>query len=333
MSVAPAVAVPVIDMAPFIEGGARLRSGVARRFGDAFEQTGFAAIVNHGVPAALARTTYAQARAFFALPEAEKAGLSPPERVKGRGYLPMGIESVAATLSGETPPDLCEALVFASLQRERAGAGKPNLWPTQPAGFAGTVNAWFDALHMLCGRLMRMSALALELPEDWFAASFEEPALTLRFVNYPDQRAEPAPGQLRYGVHHDYGGLTILRQDDAPGGLQICGRDGLWHDVPSIPDSFVINVGDLMQRWTNGRWRSTLHRVTNPPRSLTGSTQRLSMVAFTGPNEGTTVECLPSCQGSGNPPRFAPVNAGDYVRAKLAASMELKTAPDGGRRQ
>lgn len=320
------MAIPVIDIGPFADGGEQARLDVARRFGRAFETAGFAAIVNHGVSADLASRTYAQARAFFALPLAAKERLVPPERVKSRGYLPMGIESVAATLSGETPPDLCEALVFASLQAEREGSGKPNLWPTEPVGFDTTIQSWFDALKDLSARLMRMSALALDLPEDWFAPFYERPALTLRFVNYPDQAVEPPPGQLRYGAHHDYGGLTILRQDNAPGGLEVRDLENRWHDVPAIPDSFVINVGDLMQHWTNGRWRSTLHRVSNPSRSFTGSTQRLSMVAFTGPNEKATVECLPSCCGPDNPPRFKPVVAGDYIRSKLSASMDLKSA-------
>ena len=96
--------------------------------------------------------------------------------------------------------------------------------------------------------------------------------------------------------------------------------------MAAIPDSFVINVGDLMQHWTNGRWRSTLHRVVNPSRALTGSTQRLSMVAFTGPREDATIECLPSCCSASNPARFAPVVAGDYIRSKLRASMELAAA-------
>ncbi|WP_198971317.1 isopenicillin N synthase family dioxygenase [Xylophilus sp. ASV27] len=315
--------VPIIDLAPFLHGDAAARSATARRFGRAFEETGFAAIVNHGVSSALARQVYGQAKAFFALPLEYKSRLMPPEKVKGRGYLPMGIESVAATLDGQTPPDLCEALVFASLEREREGRGQPNFWPAEPPGFDAGIHAWFDAMKGLCDRLMRLSALALDLPEDWFASCYREPSLTLRFVNYPDQPVAPPPGQLRYGAHHDYGGLTILRQDHAPGGLEVCDLQGRWHDVPAIPDSFVINVGDLMQHWTNGRWRSTLHRVSNPARDLTGSTQRLSMVAFTGPQEHTRVECLPTCCGPDRPARFAPVIAGDYVRAKLQASMDL----------
>jgi isopenicillin N synthase-like dioxygenase len=176
----------------------------------------------------------------------------------------------------------------------------------------------------LSRQLMQLAALALELPQDWFDAMYAQPALTLRFVNYPDQEQLPEPGQLRYGAHHDYGGLTILRQDHAPGGLQVCDRAGQWHDAPPHPGGLVLNVGDLMSRWTNGRWRSTLHRVINPPRDLTGSTQRLSMVAFTGPNAATEVACLPTCTGPGNPARFEPVNAQAYVQAKLAASHALK---------
>ena len=268
-------------------------------------------------------TTDAALRRFFAAPADVKRACATPEQTKGRGYLPMGIESVAKTLSGETPPDLCEALVFSAPHRQ-GGAG--NIWPEQPEALRPLVEAWTAAILRLTAQLWRLSALALDLPEDYFAPWVADPALVLRFVHYPDQPEPPQPGQLRYGAHHDYGGLTILRQDDAPGGLEIRDRDGLWKEAGVVPDSFVINVGDLLARWTNGRWASTLHRVSNPDRGLTGSTARLSMVTFTGPNEASEVGCLPSCTDAGNPPRFAPVLAGDYVRAKLAASMDLAPA-------
>lgn len=323
---AQALEIPVIDMHGFLHGNATQKAAVARQFGQAFETVGFASVIHHGVPEALVERMYALASGFFARPFPDKLAHMAPERAKGRGYLPIGIESVAATLSGETPPDLCEALVFASLQRERAGTDKPNIWPAEPAGLSETVQQWFDAMHTLCGQLMRMSAIALDLKEDYFDASFVEPAMTLRFVNYPDQPDSPKSGQLRYGAHHDYGGLTILRQDTAPGGLQICDADGMWHDVPPRPDAFVINSGDLMARWTNDRWRSTLHRVINPPRALTGSTRRLSMVAFTGPEESTEVRCLPSCRTAASPDRYEPVLAGAYIRQKIAESMDIGKA-------
>lgn len=323
----PTAPIAAIDIDPFIKGGAADRLDVARAFGDAFESTGFAIIVSHGIDADLIEDSYTALLEFFALPFATKNRYNPPEQAKGRGYLPMGIESVAKTLSGETPPDLCEALVFAHIHRELAGAAsaRPNIWPEEPASLKPLIARYSAAMVELNARLTRMSALALDLPEDYLDPHFADPALVLRFVNYPDQPQEPKPGQLRYGEHHDYGGLTILRQDTAPGGLQLW-YEGEWADVPCLEGSFVINVGDLTARWTNGRWRSTLHRVMNPPRHLTGSTQRLSMVAFTGPNEATEIACLPSCASPDNPPRYEPVNSGDYIMAKIRESMELSSA-------
>ena len=313
---------PIVDIAPFLHGNSEARRAVGRAFGDAFEGTGFAVVVGHGVPEPLARDVYGAMKRYFAQPRETKLCDTPPEKTKARGYLPMGIESVAKTLSGETPADLCEALVFSGPHREGAG-GRPNIWPAEPPELGGLVAAWQREILRLSGALTRLSALALDLPEDHFAPSFADPALVLRFVHYPDQPEPPAPGQLRYGAHHDYGGLTILRQDAAPGGLEVADREGGWHEAGVVPDSFVINVGDLMSRWTNGRWRSTLHRVTNPDRGLTGSTARLSMVAFTGPNEATEVACLPSCCDAEHPAQFEPVNAGAYIMAKLTASMNL----------
>jgi isopenicillin N synthase-like dioxygenase len=313
----------LMDIAPFLHGGEADRLMVARDFGRAFETTGFATIVGHGVDEALLEKVYASASAFFALPLEEKLACAAPEKTKGRGYLPIGIESVAATLSGETPPDLCEALVFRSLRREKSGK-IANMWPKNPPNLEPLVREYYELVFSLTQVLMRMSALALDLPEDYFAATYEDPSFALRFVNYPDQETPPREGQLRYGAHHDYGGLTILRQDAAPGGLQIADRDSNWRDAAPVPGSFVINVGDLMSRWTNGRWRSTLHRVVNPPRELTGSTRRLSLVTFTGPNENTEVVCLPTCAGPDRSPPLPPVRAGDYVMAKLTASMDLR---------
>lgn len=316
--------VPQVDIAPFVAGApAGERLAVARAFGRALETTGFVTIVGHGVPPELARSTYEAAQAFFAQPLEAKRRYTPPEQAKGRGYLPVGIESVAATLRGPTPPDLCEALVFASIARERVGLGLPNFWPDEPPSLGPCVEAWHDAMQRLSAQLMRLAALALGLPEDWFAPHYRGGNVVLRFVAYPEQPDTPAAGQLRYGAHHDYGGLTILRQDGSPGGLQVCDAGGDWHDVPAAPAALVINVGELLSRWTNDRWRSTLHRVANPPRGAAAATRRLSLVAFTGPDPETEVRCLPSCTGPGRPPRYPPVEAHEFVLAKLRASMEL----------
>lgn len=322
------VGFPILDIAPFINGDGAARRQVAKAFGRALEETGFIALTGHGVPEPLIQDTYDTVKEFFDLPLPEKMSYVLPDRAKTCGYLAVGIESVAATLDIEQPPDLCEALVFKSLLRERAsamggvpGQGACNIWPTRPAGLAQRVNAYFDAVVRLSSLVNRMAAIALDLPEDFFEPYYRDPGFFLRFVNYPDQPKPPLPGQLRYGAHHDYGGFTILRQDAAPGGLQICDSAGVWHDVPAVPEAFIINIGELMSRWTNGRWRATLHRVINPPRELTGSTQRLSMVLFTAPDAEAEIACLPTCRSAAQPAKFAPVRAGAFVRAKLDKSM------------
>ena len=307
--------IPVVDVAPFFAGDTAAKPAIARSFGHAMQTAGFVTVTGHGIAPRLIQDTYDTVAAFFLRPLPEKLAYVTPEVAKTRGYLPMGVESVGATLGGDNPPDLCEALVFAGLHRETAV--KANIWPDQ-RGLRDQITTYAQAVTQLGNGLMRIAALALGLPEDHFAAAFADPSMTLRFVNYPDQHDDPAPGQLRYGGHHDYGGLTILRQDSAPGGLQVADAEGHWHDAMTPPDSFVINVGDLMARWTNGRWRSTLHRVINPPRQWAGTTRRLSMVGFHGPNEDTLVSGLPTC-----PPDDAPsIKAGEYVRSRILASME-----------
>ncbi len=321
----PEMTLPIVDIAPFLKGDPADKARVAKDFANAFETVGFAVIVGHGVPEALLDGTYETMSKFFEEPLETKLTYSPPEQAKGRGYLPMGIESVARTLKGETPPDLCEALVFGAPHHEGEPGHKPNFYPEQPAGLPSLVAQYTEEIVKLNSALMRLSALALDLPEDYFAPMYADPSLTLRFVHYPDQEEEPLPGQLRYGEHHAYGAITILRQDAAPGGLEVRDLDGTWKEARVVPNSFVINVGDLLSRWTNDRWTSTLHRVSNPSRELTGSTRRLSMVAFTGPSADTLVEAIPTCVTAENPAKYEPVRAGEYIMAKIRSSHEIAT--------
>ncbi|MEN9224908.1 MAG: 2-oxoglutarate and iron-dependent oxygenase domain-containing protein [Thermostichus sp. HHBFW_bins_43] len=318
--------IPCVDIAPFL--GATDKGGVAREFGKALEEVGFVAITGHGIPESLSEAAYRQAIAFFDRPLEEKLKATLPDRLSNRGYIPFGVDSVAATRNEEAPPDLCEALMFLNLVKENPGrpqggidpdSGNP--WPVYPPRLRASFLAFSQALFDLSHTLMRISALALDLPEEYFIPFMDPNGGVFRAVHYPDQPQEPLPGQLRYGAHSDYGGLTILLQDQAPGGLQVCLQSGEWVDVKPLPNSFVINVGDLIARWTNDRWRSTLHRVINPPRNLSGSTRRLSLVYFTGPRADAWIECLPTCQSESNPPRYEAVRAGEYIRRKIEASV------------
>jgi isopenicillin N synthase-like dioxygenase len=312
--------IPVVSLAALANGDQAATGVAARAFGTALEETGFVTIVDHGVPQPEVTQLYRLAKDFFALPLARKTECMLAERTKPYGYIPMGAESVAATLKGEEAPDLCEALVFIPPHRRD---GQTNLWPSSFPELKPAVLAYFDALAALARNLYRLSETALDLPGGFLTPYFVDPSFTLRLVNYPEQDKPPVPGQLRYGAHHDYGGLTILHQDAAPGGLQVFDRTGTWRDVPHRPGAFVINVGDLLSRWTNDRWRSTLHRVINPPRDAAGPTQRLSIVFFTGPDRSAEIGVLPSCVSAEQPAKYGPVIAGDYVRAKIAASHDL----------
>ena len=284
-------------------------------------QTGFAVISGHGLPETLLNSIYEQAQRFFARSADEKMRLTFPDRGRGQGYLPMGSETVGRGHVADAPADLCESLTFADPRFDAAAPDnalearlyRPNLWPDDMPGFARTVRDYMAAGRGLALRLMRLSAVALDLPEDHFAPYFDRMELNLRCVLYPDQETAPPPGALRYGPHTDFSGFTILRQDDAPGGLQVQSGDD-WIDVPALPGTLVINAGDLIQRWTNDRWVSNVHRVKNPPRDRKTGTRRLSIVLFTGPNSDAEIACLPGCGPAAYPPILAGLHSEQRMR-------------------
>ncbi|MDB5803452.1 MAG: 2OG-Fe(II) oxygenase [Betaproteobacteria bacterium] len=322
--------VPVIDIAAFHGGDEQARATLARQWAHAFETIGFATLVGHGIPEDLLDEIHSLALDFFDRPLEEKMRSSFRPEKTGQGYVPLGIEAVARTLNDEAaPPDICEALTFTGVEWERRpphnavdqALFRANRWPDTPPQFRKRLNEYFDRVYALGQTLMRLSAPALELPDGFFDSYYDRMASSLRLVHYPDQAQDPLPGQLRYGAHTDYTGFTLLRQDNAPGGLQVLSPDGSWVDVPPVRGALVVNAGDLLARWTNDRWKSNVHRVINPPKSLTGSTRRLSIVLFTGPNADARIECLPSCQGPANPAKYAPIIAHDHLMAKIRASM------------
>jgi len=327
------MSIPQIEIAPFLVGDPAGRRAVADQWAQAFESVGFATITGHGISDHMVEQVHEAAGQFFDLPLAAKLKCAQPGEARSHGYVGVGVEALANT-TGENafpaPPDLCETITFQHCDWERCGARdafdetiyRPNLWPAEPLGFRPLVEAYFDRVYDLAQTLMRIGALALNLPERYFAPYYDRMSTQLRLTNYPHQTTDPLPGQLRSGAHTDYLGFTILRQDDAPGGLQVQTRDGGWIDVPPVPGSFVINAGDLLSRWTNGRWKSNVHRVVNPPRGVGRPTRRISIVFFTGPNHNAIIECLPTCRSAENPPRYPPVRAWDHFMEKVRASME-----------
>jgi isopenicillin N synthase-like dioxygenase len=197
----------------------------------------------------------------------------------------------------------------------------PNLWPSKLPELELTWTAYHRAMQRLADRLMGLFAQALSLPGDYFASSIDRAACGLRGICYPARSAPPGPGQLRAGAHTDYGTLTLLRQDTV-GGLEVTTHDGDWAPVEPINGAFVVNIGDLMATWTNDRWRSTLHRVTDPAADVDGRIpRRHSMPFFHNANWDAQVSCLPTCLAAGEKPKYAPVVAGPHLREKFRRSV------------
>jgi isopenicillin N synthase-like dioxygenase len=278
------VEVPVVDVGPLVTGRGD-QGSVAREIDAACRETGFFSIVGHGVDPSLGARLDALAREFFALPDAEKSRIAMARGGRAwRGWFPLDGELT----SGE--PDHKEGVYFgAELPRDdpRVRAGVPlhgpNLFPEHPVALRPTVLAYLEALTALGHALTRGLALALGLDEQWFARELTaEPLVLFRIFRYP-----PTPhAGWGVGEHTDYGLLTILRQD-AAGGLQVRGGAG-WVDVAPDPDAFVCNLGDMLERMTRGRYRSTPHRVRNP-----GGRDRVSLAYFFDPAWDAEVKPVP----------------------------------------
>lgn len=315
--------IPTIDLAPLRGGNARDKRDVAEAIDAACMDTGFFLVTGHSVPAELIQSTRQHAIEFFALPEAEKMKVQRPPAKISRGYNWLGDRSVAYSMGQAAPPDIQEAFAFgpeataaltAKVDKTSALMYAPNIWPDRPVGFKAAMLAYRDAMSEVASDVLRAMALALDTDESYFVDKFNREASTTRIIRYPAVRQEPLPGQLRAGAHTDYGVMTFVRGDDTPGGLQVKHRNGGWVDVHIPPNDFVCNIGDLMMRWSNDRWVSTLHRVAVPPPEAVPS-DRISLVFFQYPNPDTLIRCFPSCVGSGE--KYPPVMVADHYLGKL----------------
>jgi isopenicillin N synthase-like dioxygenase len=317
--------VPLIDLAPAREGGRAGRAHVARAIDEACRTIGFFAITGHGVPKPVVDELRGAAHAFFALPLAEKLRARHPIAGTNRGYHPVGGETLSASLDAPAPapPDLKEFFHVGPVDTTgdpyyTSALGRrhfePNLWPAAPAEFADVATTYYRTMSDLLRFLMRLAAVALEVDETFFDDKVDRSIGTMRLNYYPAQPVAPRPGQLRASTHTDYGGFTILSGEDVAGGLQALTRGGDWIDVATSPHTFVVNIGDLLMRWTNDRWLSTMHRVVNPPVAGGAHGARLSIAFFNHPNYDVLIECLPS-QG---PAKHPPVLSGNYRDLKYA---------------
>ena len=271
----------------------------------------------HGVPPEVQEAAWRAACEFFELPTAEKVRLRSGDLEYPYGYFPMAAEALARSTGRQTPADLKESYSVAPPYRAEAEAGGlrtgPALWPSAPPGFRVAFAAYYAEMERLADRLMDLFAAALRLPTGFFAGAIDRHVSALRALFYPAHPGTPKVGQLRAGAHTDYGTLTILKTG-GQSGLEIQAADGAWNAVPEVPGGFIVNIGDLMARWTNDRWRSTVHRVALPASGANGARQSLAF--FHQPNWDAEIVALPSCTSAEEPVRHPPVKSGPWLLEK-----------------
>ncbi|CAN5471325.1 2-oxoglutarate and iron-dependent oxygenase domain-containing protein [soil metagenome] len=309
-------ALPIIDISGLSSSDPDRRTEVGRALHRACIDKGFFYVKNHGISEQLVAQVFAESETFFALPDAAKLALDKSLSQANRGYERLR----AQTLEPGAPPDLKEGFYIGPEHDRgdaRVVAGKfnhgPNQWPAELPAFHDSMTDYFTALLGLGERLMRGIALSLDLPEDHFKAFCTDPMATLRLLHYPPQLPDHAPDQRGAGAHTDFGGLTLLRQDDV-GGLQVWNQQSEgWIHADPVPGTFIVNLGDMIARWTNDRYRSTLHRVIN-----TSGRERYSVPFFYVGNYDHEVSCISTCLAPGEVPRYSPTTVEAHLRAMYA---------------
>jgi isopenicillin N synthase-like dioxygenase len=327
--------VPIIDISGYFEGSVAEKLKIARQIDEACRNIGFLVITGHGVSSDLIERTQQVSRAFFDLPEAIKRRYVAADPKSNRGYFAEGTLAAANSTDAMTAPDFRETFKMSREEVDHADpyyaseTGRrvftPNIWPGEVRGFDTTWIEYYKAMENVAFALMRLFALALDLPESSFDSKIDKHMTTMSIANYPDLVQEPLPGQLRCGAHTDFGAITILKAEDKPGGLEVLTRNGDWTLVPIVPGAFIINIGDMMARWTNDRWVSNMHRVANPPREKAIGSRRQSLVYFFHPNYDAVIECIPSCSADGVA-KYPPITARDHLMSKIAKIQRVAPA-------
>jgi isopenicillin N synthase-like dioxygenase len=317
-------ALPVIDVAHWLGGDETAAARTAARVDAALQSVGFFLITGHGVPAALRAHARDEARRFFALPERDKRRYA--ATVGGRGWLPPEAEASGygdGTAGAAGPPDLKESYAIGADQP----TGIPevdeywfprNIYPVEVPGLERAVVAYLARMRELADDLLRLCAAALGLDRDFFTRHTGHATYTMNINWYPPMSVagEPAPGQFRIRPHTDFGTLTILDREPGLGGLQVfTDRDG-WQYAPYVPDALTINAGDLLARWSGGRWKSNRHRVL-PPQAEAPDEDLVSLVYFFEADHDAVIESLRP--PIGGPDEFPPVVSADFIRKRLDA--------------
>jgi isopenicillin N synthase-like dioxygenase len=313
--------IPIVDVAPLFSANDAARREVAQAVRAAAVDVGFFYVRGHNIGEDLMRATYLAAKYFFTLSDETKRAIVVHEGSAHRGYMPFAQTRQA----GVKRADLKESFNFAYPFTVDHPAMKPghtlvglNQWPDGETVWRAVLEKYYGEVFELGQRILTGFAIALNLPPDYFRPMYRYPLVRARLLHYPPQQADVDDGQYGAAEHTDYGTITILWQDDV-GGLQVKNRAGQWIDAPYIDGTFVINIGDMLQLWSNDLFVSTPHRVVNR-----SGRERYSIPVFYDPDYDVRVECLPNCSSAGNPPKHAPLVAGDYIRSRYDGSYAYR---------
>jgi len=306
--------IPVIDFGPYFAGEPGALEELAQHLRHACQDIGFFYAANHGVPQRVIDEAFAASRRFHALPLAEKLKIQLNEN--NIGYMPMNASvQAASTVHKATKPNQNESFF---ISHDRAAdhpdviAGTPlrgqNQWPESLPDIRAPMTAYFETLRAMCTRMIPGFAVALDLLPDHFAPFFaNEEHINLRFLHYPPQE-DVSDNTFGTAPHTDNSFMTALARTDVPG-LAVRLPSGEWFAPPVIPGTFLINLGNMMRRWSNDRFLSTPHGVINE-----SGTDRYSIAFFHSPNPASTIACLPTCVSADNPARYEPAVYGDLVK-------------------
>ena len=303
------VYIPTIDFRDYDEANETVMSQLAGEVTEALTTCGFMKIRNLGIAAGHIDRAFECSRWFFSRDSAEKMHSRYTSAAENFGYQGLCVEY----LDPSKPADLKETFTMRDLKRHDPDDPR---WPTQT--FRDDMTQFYVACLQGAYRIQRVFARALALPSEFFVQYHQGENVTLRLLYYPSTGvSEIKAGQLGAGVHTDYGMITLLFQRNI-GGLEVADRDGNWHAVEPENDAIVINTGDLMERWSNGKFRSTPHRV----QPKIGSEDRFSIAMFVDPDTETPVKVLSSCLAEDETPRYPEVTAGNYILQRIEASHE-----------
>jgi isopenicillin N synthase-like dioxygenase len=303
--------IPIVDFSDAVSGDPAARRAVAREIHKAGRETGFFYLTGHGVAAETMARQLHFARIFFEQPLPKKLEVRMANSANMRGYDPIGQQA----LDVDSPPDLKESFVLGRdlgpdhpLVRRGIPFEGPNQWPAGLPGFQAQMEVYTAEMIRLGQRLGAMLSLSLDLPEDYLDAGLVEPNCAVRLLRYPPHPADAAFNQLGAGAHTDWGLLTILLQDGS-GGLEVRNAEGEWLRADPVPGAFVINLGDMVPRMTNGLYHSNYHRVLN---NISG-TDRYSVATFFNPPFDYVFTCAPTCLPEGAP-QPTPCSFGEHIQ-------------------